>query len=166
VAAVIAIVFADDASASDATDDVHHLSGDLGVGPGGVARIARTVDGAYRVVTTHQADEGGGSWAMLWPLFFGLVFFVPVLGVTVGPDVAALLATIREAGIDGAFQDEVREMLSPGTSAVFVLAERAGTERAAAALRDLEGSLVTAPLTPDGERDLRRKLQGSVVGSS
>lgn len=166
MAAVIAIVFADDASAFDAADDVHGLAGDLRIGPDAVATIARTLDGTYRVITSHRAEDGRASWGMLWPLLFSLVFFVPVLGVAVGPDVAALLSAIEEAGIDRAFQDEVREMLCPGTSAVFVVAEGAGPERAADALRDLEGSVVAAALTPDGERDLRRRLQGSLVASS
>ena len=59
----------------------------------------------------------GATWGMFWGLLFGLLFFIPVFGMAVGAGMGALMGKITKSGIDKEFQDQVRGMLKPGTSA-------------------------------------------------
>ena len=157
--ALIAMVFADEAAAAGAADEIHGPAGEPLVDPEAVATLVRARDGSYRVVTRHHPVAAGPSWGLLWAPLFGLLFFVPVLGDTVGEGLAGLLAAIEAAGVDGGFQDEVREMVTPGTSALFTVIDPP-LEPAVDALSELGGSIVVARLSTSGERRMRRALHG------
>src|SRR5688572_24360161 len=62
-------------------------------------------------------------------LLFGLIFFIPVLGAAIGAGVGALAGSLSKAGIDDAFVQDVRESVTPGTSALFVMSEHAVVDR-------------------------------------
>lgn len=68
---------------------------------------------------------GGAFWGML----FGLIFFVPLLGAAVGAASGALVAALTDVGIDDAFITQVREQVTEGTSALFVLTQDAVLEK-------------------------------------
>ena len=53
---------------------------------------------------------------MFWGLLFGLLFFIPVFGMAVGAGFGALFRAYGKEGIDKQFQEQVRDMLKPGTS--------------------------------------------------
>ena len=75
--------------------------------------------------TTHQHTVGvGATWGMFWGFLFGLIFFVPLFGLAVGAGLGALFGKIEKTGIDKEFQNQVREMLKPGTSALFLIVEK------------------------------------------
>jgi len=59
--------------------------------------------------------------ASYWGLLFGLIFFVPLLGLAIGAASGALFGSMRDVGISDAFIREVREKITPGTSALFAL---------------------------------------------
>ena len=48
---------------------------------------------------------GGAFWGML----FGLIFFVPLLGMAVGAGIGALTGSMTDVGIDDAFIKRMRE---------------------------------------------------------
>lgn len=75
--------------------------------------------------TTSLGALGGAFWGML----FGLIFFVPLLGAAVGAASGALVAALADVGIDDAFINEVREQVTEGTSALFVLTQDAALEK-------------------------------------
>ena len=62
-----------------------------------------------------------------WGILFGTVFFIPTLGLLANSDVATLSSALRGIGIDENFINELRRVLSPSTSALFVLS---GTDTA------------------------------------
>jgi uncharacterized membrane protein len=63
--------------------------------------------------------SGGAVWGMFWGLLFGLLFFIPVFGMAVGAGMGALMGKFAKTSIGKQFQDQVRGMLQPGTSALF-----------------------------------------------
>jgi len=67
--------------------------------------------------TTSTAALGGAFWGML----FGLIFFVPLLGAVVGAASGALAGSMADVGIDDKFIRDVRDKVTPGTSALFLL---------------------------------------------
>jgi uncharacterized membrane protein len=70
---------------------------------------------------------GGGFWGFL----FGLIFFVPLLGLAVGAATGALSGSLGDVGIDDAFIKDVRTKVKPGTSALFLLTSGAVIDKVA-----------------------------------
>lgn len=94
---------------------------------------------------------GGAFWGFL----FGLIFFVPLLGTVVGLTAGALSATVRSVGIDEAFINRVRESVTPGSSALFVLSSDAVIPEVRKAFAGVEMELIETNLSEKDERALR-----------
>jgi uncharacterized membrane protein len=75
--------------------------------------------------TVATGALGGGFWGLL----FGLVFFVPLLGAAMGAATGALAGSLADVGIDDHFINRVRDQVTPGTSALFVLSSAAVVDR-------------------------------------
>jgi uncharacterized membrane protein len=63
----------------------------------------------------------GAGFGALWGFLFGLIFFVPLLGMAIGAGMGALGGSLADVGIDDDFIKQVREKVTPGTSALFAL---------------------------------------------
>jgi uncharacterized membrane protein len=77
-----------------------------------------------------------------------------------GAGLGALMGKVEKTGIDRAFQDRVREMLKPGTSALFMIIEKATPDRAVAALSQYGGTVLKSSLSKDAEAQLQEALHG------
>ena len=127
---LIAIGYPDEATAQAAADEAHRLAKDLVIEPDAIAVIVRDPDGKFHVHTSHHTVEDSTTWGMVWGLLFGVLFFVPFLGVAIGAGMGALMGKITKLGIDREFQDQVRDMLKPGTSALFLMVEKVTPDKA------------------------------------
>ena len=74
---------------------------------------------------TATGALGGTFWGML----FGLIFFVPLLGAAIGAGIGALAGSMTDVGIDDSFINSVKQRVTPGTSALFVLSSDAVIDR-------------------------------------
>ena len=54
-------------------------------------------------------------------MLFGLIFFVPLLGAAIGAGIGALAGSMTDVGISDDFINSVKQRVTPGTSALFVL---------------------------------------------
>ncbi len=75
--------------------------------------------------TTGTGALGGAFWGML----FGLLFFVPLLGAAIGAATGALSGSLTDVGIDDGFINRVRDEITPGTSALFVMSSDAVVDK-------------------------------------
>ncbi len=90
---------------------------------------------------------------MFWGLLFGLLFFVPVFGMAVGAGLGALMGKITKCGVDrGVPGHEVRGMLQPGTSALFLMVEKATPDKAVEAVGKFGGIACDQDLAVQGRR--------------
>jgi uncharacterized membrane protein len=103
---------------------------------------------------SHMAGAGalGGSF---WGLLFGLIFFVPLLGMAVGAAMGAMAGSMTDVGIDDTFIREVRQQVTPGTSALFVMTSAAVVDKVIDEFRETGASLVSTNLSKDQEAKLR-----------
>lgn len=69
----------------------------------------------------HSTAGSGATWGAFWGFLFGLIFFVPFLGAAMGAAGGALGGSLNDVGIDDDFIKQVREKVTPGTSALFAL---------------------------------------------
>jgi uncharacterized membrane protein len=97
---------------------------------------------------------------MFWGLLFGLLFFIPLFGVAVGAGIGALLAKIEESGVDKEFQRQVQGLVTPGTSALFLVVENVTPETAVDALSRYGGTVLKTSLSHDAAAALQAELGG------
>ncbi len=157
---LIAIGYDDETTAAKAADEVRRLASELIIQPDAVATIVRDRDGDYHVNTNHHFVGGGATWGMFWGLLFGLLFFVPVFGLAIGAGFGALFGKIEKSGIDREFQQQVRDMIKPGNSALFLIVEKVTPDKAVAALSKFGGTVLKSSLTNEAQRELQQALHG------
>ena len=99
-----------------------------------------------QVLSTTAAGALGGSF---WGLLFGIIFFAPLLGLAVGAATGALGGSMRNVGISDAFIRQVRDEVTPGTSALFVMTSDADMDEVREAFLAHHPKLIHTNLTPD-----------------
>src|SRR4051794_31681612 len=147
-------------SAATRCTEVLRLASGLGLEADSVAVVRRDRVGRFYVTTYHHAVEGESSWGMFWALLFGLLFFIPMLGMPTGPGLRELMDKVDRAGFDDNFRDEVTDMLQPGTSALFLLVGDPVPQHALSALSHFGGAVVTTSLSIEAESELQYQLHG------
>jgi uncharacterized membrane protein len=98
----------------------------------------------------------GALWGGCWGVLFGLIFLVPLAGPTFGAGAGAVAALMADFGIEEDFLKRVRDLVTPGTSALFVFSDAAAADRLEAELNRPGGMRVT--LSGEQERRLRDTL--------
>jgi uncharacterized membrane protein len=160
MADLIAIGYPDETTADAAAEEARRLAQDLIIQPDAIAVIVRDKDGGYHVHTNHHAVGAGATWGMFWGLLFGLLFFIPVFGMAIGAGMGALMGKVAKTSIDKQFQDQVRGMLKPGTSALFLMLEKVTPDKAIDAMSRYGGTVLKTSLSKDDEKELQEALHG------
>ena len=160
MADLIAIGYPDETTAMAAADEARRLTQDLIIQPDAIAVIVRDKEGGYKVHTNHHMVGAGATWGMFWGFLFGLLFFIPVFGMAVGAGMGALMGKITKSGVDKEFQDQVRGMLQPGTSALFLMLEKVTPDKAVEAMSKYGGTVLKTSLSKEDEKELQEALHG------
>jgi uncharacterized membrane protein len=158
MATLVAIGYPDETTATAASLEAHRLAKDLILQPDAIAVIIRDREGKFHVTTSHHAVAGGATWGMFWGFLFGLLFFIPFLGMAVGAGMGALMGKMTKGAIDKEFQSQVRDMLQPGTSALFLIIEQVTTDKAVEALSRFGGTVLKSNLSKETEQQLQEAL--------
>jgi uncharacterized membrane protein len=160
---LIAIGYPDETTAAQAEQEAERLAKDLVIQPDAIAVIVRDKDGKYHVTTNHHEVAGGATYGMFWGLLFGILFFVPVLGIAMGAGLGALMGKMAKSGIDKQFQDQVKDMLQPGTSALFLVVQKVTPDKAVDALGKYGGTVLKSSLSKEAEEELQKELHGGTI---
>jgi uncharacterized membrane protein len=166
MATLIAIGYPDETTATAAADEAERLAGDLIIQPDAIAVIRRDREGKYHVTTNHHSVGGGATWGMFWGLLFGMLFFVPVFGMALGAGMGALMGKVTKSGIDKQFQEQVRELVKPGTSALFLIVEKVTPDKAVEAMAPFGGTVLKSSLSKEKEAELQAALHGDQTPAS
>jgi uncharacterized membrane protein len=103
----------------------------------------------------HNLAGAGALTGAFWGMLFGLLFFVPLLGLAVGAGIGALTGSMTDIGIDDNFIRGVRDKVTPGTSALFLMTQNVVTDRVLPAVAHLKPELISTNLSQDQEDRLR-----------
>jgi len=163
---LIAIGYPDETTAALAADEARRLARDLIIEPDAIATIVRDKEGRYHVHTSHHIVGTGATWGMFWGLLFGLLFFIPVFGMAVGAGLGALMGKVTKSGVDKEFQEQVRGLITPGTSALFLMVEKVTPDKAVEAMSKYGGTVLKTSLSKEGEAELQDALHGGGTAAS
>jgi uncharacterized membrane protein len=163
MADLIAIGYDDTTTAVQAMEEAERLQSDLIIQADAIAAIIRSEDGKLKTITNQHTVGTGTVSGMFWGMLFGLLFFVPFLGMAVGAGMGALMGKVAKSGIDKQFQEQVREMLQPGTSALFMVVEKVTPDKAIEAMSKYGGTVLKTSLSEEATKEINRELHGETV---
>ena len=157
---LVVVTFANESDGAAALARVRELAaaGQLDVADSAV--ITKDANGKTHASNEVSSDTKTGTiiGGMLG-LLLGL-FFLPVFGILAGGAIGALLGRSLGQSVDPKFVEDVTAELTPGTSALFVLA--GGSAGALVqALRPFQGKVFQTTLDTDLEQALDEALKAS-----
>ena len=165
MATLVAIGYPDQGTAEQAMETVGQLQGELIIQAEQVAAVSRDMEGKYHVHTQHggASASGGAWWGGFWGFLFGLLFFVPFAGLAIGAGMGALFGHMGEKGIDKAFQEQVRDYVKPGTSALFMVIDQVTPDKAITAMQQYGGTVIRTSLSDEDTKRLQDALEPSTA---
>jgi uncharacterized membrane protein len=116
--------------------------------------------------TTKQAANlvaAGALDGAFWGMLFGLLFFMPFLGAAIGALSGALGGKLADFGIDDNFIKQVREQVTPGTSALFIMARDVVVDRVAESFKDVDFEIIATNLSKEQEAQLKAAFADEAV---
>jgi uncharacterized membrane protein len=127
--------------------------------------LLQVIDGAYvywpegkkkpKTQQMHSLTGAGALGGSFWGLLFGLIFFVPLLGMAVGAAMGAMAGSMADVGISDEFIRGVREQVTPGTSALFVMTSNVVLDKVAQEFKDTGATLISTNLSHEQEARVR-----------
>jgi uncharacterized membrane protein len=113
--------YQDETTAATAGEEVVRLSAPLEIAPDDVAVVTVDPDGAYRA-TTRMSGPGRAGGSAFWLALFGVLVFEPP-GTPRGEAMRAAAEERLGTRIGSHLAGQVRGLLAPGASALFVLVD-------------------------------------------
>lgn len=163
MADLIAIGYDDTTTALAAMDEATLLAKDLVIQPDAIAAIVRDEEGKFKTITNQHVVGAGATWGMFWGFLFGLLFFVPFFGMAIGAGMGAIFGKLGKSSIDKQFQEQVRDQLKPGTSALFMIVQQMTTDKALAGLSKFGGTVLKTSLSEEDEKEIQDALHGGTA---
>lgn len=148
--------FEDPQAAEDGLARVMDLAGANAVSVEDAALI--TWPPGHRKPSTRElgALTGPGMlWGGFWGILLALIFLTPIAGPTFGAAAGAVAGSLADFGIEDDFIKRVREEVTPGTSALFLVCTDTTANRVAS---ELETVPIRFDLTHEQERLLHEAL--------
>jgi uncharacterized membrane protein len=161
VATLIAIGYEDQATARRAAAEARRLDAELATRPVAIAVLSRDAAGDFDVTTEHHPVGASASWGMFWGRLLWILVFAPQAGAGLG----AVFGRPARPGPGRAFGRRVREMVAPGTSALFVVFETEAPPEAVTALGRIGGTVLESPLSREDEERLWEALHGDLAAA-
>jgi uncharacterized membrane protein len=140
---LIAIAYDEETIAGQAAEELGRRADDLRIDPDAIGVIVCERDGSCQL-TTSRHPGATAAWSKFWGVLLG-----------------ALMGDARMSGIDSAFQNRIKNMVTPGTSILFFVVDKAPPERATEALSQYRGSGLKSSIANDGIAELRDALDAN-----
>ena len=115
-------------------------------------------------VKLHQAVNMTAAGAVsggFWGTLIGLIFLNPLIGLAVGATTGAVSGALTDLGIDDKFMTDLASTLKPGSSALFVLVQKATPDKVLEELAGSGGKVLKSSLSHDDEAKLQAALNAA-----
>jgi len=160
---LVTIGFPDETTASAAAEEIQRLAHDVVLEADAIAVISRDVTGRFHVTTSHHAVADGRPWGLFWLLLFSMLFFVPSFDMPVGSGLGELLGKLQQTDLDASFVPRIRQLLQPGTSALFLAVDSTIPASVLDPLDRFGGTGLSTHLPWGAESEVQRFLHGPPV---
>lgn len=157
---LIVIGYDDAATAQQAYDEVLKMQQDFIVDLRGLAIVNVDTEGKTHVDTPQRIVGTSAAAGALWGLLFGVLFLVPGMAL-VGGALGALFGKLSKSGIDERFRAQVQDLLSPGHSAVVIMAGKITEDKFGAGMQRFGGRILKTSLSETDEKELAEELAGT-----
>jgi uncharacterized membrane protein len=107
----------------------------------------------------HGDKKRGGVWGAFLGVLVGMLFFIPVFGALAGAAIGATVKAMDGTGLTKKDVERIREEVTPGTSALFLVTENADFDRLGERFHGMTWQLVSTNLT-----DVERKVMVETFG--
>jgi uncharacterized membrane protein len=108
----------------------------------------------------RENTKRGAGWGAVWGLLLGALFMVPVLGVAAGATVGALNKASEKLGIPKEKLEGIRDEITEGTSALFVVTDEGNLDRLGERFRGMNMKLLETNLTETEQEELLQTFGG------
>lgn len=157
---LIILGYEDHQTADRAHQKVLDLQRDFIVELAGLATVHIDQDGKKHVEMPQKVVGASAAAGGLWGVLVGLLFLAPGLGLLLGGAVGALSGKLSKAGIDRAFRERVEGMLTPGSAAVVIMANKITEDKFRNAMAEFGGAILQTSLSDEDEAELAAELKG------
>jgi uncharacterized membrane protein len=157
---MVVIGYPDEATAEKAMNEVLRLQQDYMIQLDQIAIVEEDMNGKYKTHSPASPTAAGTTWGAFWGLLFGMLFFVPIAGMIFGGAMGAIFGGMAKAGLSKEWMQRVRDVLKPGTSALFMVIEKVTPDKVIDALKQYDGTVLRTSLSSDAEARLRDAMQG------
>lgn len=155
---LIVIGYDSQSTATQAYNKVLELNKDFVVTLSGLAIVSVDADGKSHVETPQKIVGVSAASGALWGMLIGLLFFVPGVGLLLGGAMGALFGKLSKSGVNEGFRSQVQDMLTPGSSAVVIMASKITEDKFADAMGPLGGKVLKTSLSEEDEKELAAEL--------
>jgi uncharacterized membrane protein len=121
------------------------------------AAIVTWPEGKTKPKTKHLTNlTGAGALSgAFWGLLFGILFFIPLVGLVAGAAIGAFAGSMTHVGINEDFIKSVRNKVTEGTSALFLMTSDAVEDRVVEAMKKSKFEIIATNLSKEEEGKLR-----------
>lgn len=102
----------------------------------------------------HDDTKRGVAWGAFWGVLIGALFAVPVLGLAAGGALGAWSKATEKLGISKEQIEAIREQVTEGTSALFVVSDQGNLDRLGERFRGMHMTLIQTNLTETEREEL------------
>jgi uncharacterized membrane protein len=126
-----------------------------------LAIVRRDVEGAPKMWQAVQPEGGRRSVlsGAFWGLTLGTLFVMPLAGAVTGAVVGMTSGHIHDFGIDDDFIEQVRDQLTPDTSAIFILGSATDLGALRERIQHVDFEITSTELDPEREAELRAMFE-------
>lgn len=106
--------------------------------------VTRQSDGSFTLEREEQCSTAAGVLGFgVLGFIIGLVVLEPLAGAAIGASLGSLVvASAKQLGIDDNFVNEVKDLIKPATSALFLLTKTTNPEAVLYRIRGLGGTVL------------------------
>jgi uncharacterized membrane protein len=156
---LIVIGYNTEAQAEQARETLYGLSKEYLVEIKDAVVASAGNDGKIRLNQMVHMWAIGASGGAFWGILAGLIFFNPLIGLAAGTASGALAGALTDYGISDTFMKDVAGVLQPGQAALFILAERASSDKVIDKLSLHGGRILRTNLDTSHEGKLREAFE-------
>ena len=120
--------------------------------------VIRHTNGKIKVKDIRSLTGIGAIGGAFWGTLFGLLFFVPAVGFAVGAVSGAIAGHFTHLGVSEDYLKQIETSVTPGTSALAILATNVTVDKVVQALTPLHPKVIRSSLSTEQEAKLKEEF--------